>query len=1316
MRLPCLPLVISLGIALMAGSAQAGNLSISNVPLGTGSGISVKPNLLFILDDSGSMGWDYTPDWVDSAICQSNMDSFGSTYTCALGDVLYNWSGFNVQYYNPAIRYRPPKNADGSEWANASTSQSSPYTKTNPFTSSSTKDILTTYRQAYWCKYDSDTPPSANCVTNDAAAMASVSSGYPYPNSTYKYRKTKDNGAPYYYVATSGSLAWCSDKALTSCQSTRTSTYKYPKVSAEAATPAANATASITFTEAGSSKSTFSGTINSIVVDGHELLAGAVTVSGKNSAANREKAAADVAASINSGTGTHGFSASAVSNSVVITAPASPSYEYWNGKSISYSDSSKYIDASLSNFANGENGSTGGSGLVLERVDIVSSDNEYTKYADRDDCAGTTCTYQEELQNFANWYSYYRTRMQMMKTAVSRAFVDVSDTAPGAGFRIGFDVISNSSSNLTLDISEFDPTHKTDFYTKLFAVSPRGYTPLRAALSKAGRLYAGRLATDPVQYTCQQNFTFLTSDGYWNTNAETSSYGPYKEDGSTSVGDQDGSSSGVSPPYKDGYDAQSTLADVAMYYYNHDLRSDLTPNDVPTSSRDAASYQHMVTFTMGLGMDGLIRYSPDYESGGSADYNAIVQGTMNWPNPITNSSEERVDDMWHAAVNGRGKYFSASDAQTVADSLNEALSGVSAMTGSAAAAATSNLEPVAGDNYAYVASYVTQTWEGNLEAKEIDLVTGELSSSSIWDARTLLDSKAAETTTPSGASGPGSRTLYSFDSSATTTDKKFLLTWANVSTLGWGSYFDPAQLNQCSPISFCPGATNENLFAYLMGGADTTTNGSYRERVHVLGDIVSSQPLYVKTPPFSYNDDGYSAFKSGLTRKAMVYVGANDGFLHAFDASNGVEDWAYMPSMLAPSLYELANSNYTHRYFVDGVVVGGDVKVGSNWKTILVGGLGGGGKGYYALDVTDPTSPLALWEFTDARMGYTYGNPVITKLPYGATSSGGTDLSGKWVVIVTSGYNNGTSLGSHDGQGVLYVLDAYDGTEYFRVYTCDDQNNDSTCAGSSSSPIGLAKINNWVDDSFKDNTTQYVYGGDLEGNLWRFDLKAKSAFKVAEIGEPITVKPGLAEIQGKRVIYFGTGLFLQASDKSDRAKRSIYAIKDDPSASGPLRNVKTSGDLVEQVLVASSNGDTRTMSVVNTVDWNTQSGCFVELLEDGERVNMDPKLQLGTLVVASSVPDETTSSSCSTGGHSWLNFLDVSSCSYVVNEQSNPDNIASVKLANALNVGVNVIKLPNGKLIAITTTSDNQHPVRETPVGTSGLSIKRVSWRELVNE
>ena len=367
-----------------------------------------------------------------------------------------------------------------------------------------------------------------------------------------------------------------------------------------------------------------------------------------------------------------------------------------------------------------------------------------------------------EKQNFANWYSYYRTRINMMKSASGRAFAPIDDK-----YRVGLDVISNNNpGTVRATPARFDGTRKSDWYTKLYAAGASGSTPLRAALSKAGRLYAGKVITgdaDPVQYSCQQNFTILTTDGYWNLSSEVpagsstnppnsgtygsaaSNYGPYREDNRTVVGDQDGVA-GTVRPYLDSGKYANSIADVAMYYYKTDLRPtganggllddgsgplDVSKNNVPTAGADTANHQHMTTFALGLGVAGTLAYDEDYLTGSSADYNAILQGTKNWPNPdIRNTDQQvtvRVDDTWHAAVNGRGQYLSASNPDSVIIALRKTLAAISVTNASAAAAATSSLEPVAGDNYAYVAQYTTGLWYGDLLARTIELNTGALS-------------------------------------------------------------------------------------------------------------------------------------------------------------------------------------------------------------------------------------------------------------------------------------------------------------------------------------------------------------------------------------------------------------------------------------------------------------------------------------------------------------------------------------------------------------------------------------------------------------
>jgi type IV pilus assembly protein PilY1 len=1280
-------------------------LTISDEPLGTGMGVQVKPNLWFVLDNSGSMDWTFTPDTVrsNSNICQNNMSSFGSVNSCDVGDVPYMTNTINRSYYHPSIRYVPGANADGASRGNASptAAKGEPYRYPNATATLSSCyaegvggfgggngvcNLTTSYPHRSYCTDSLKT----NCKENTAAELGAFA--FPYPNSTYRveYQKTFV-GAPYYYL-TSGTILWCSNPQLTVCQTRRTGTYKYPALGYLNPVNGTGASLTLTIKNAKAVAGVTSVTINS---PSATLVSSLVSVIGTKDDNNTRNSFA--VALLNAMNGKAGYtvvqttSCSGTKSNcepvLKITAPyllndsaATVKNSDYNGATLSHdtsvSSGSLVLDCGTCTFSGGMSYIPAGTGAKFTRVDIVPTTTQYAidpvtgkKFVGRTDCAGTSyCTYTEELQNFANWYSYYRARILMMKSAISLGFATVSDSAPGVGFRVGFSTI-NSTSTYELKIADFATgigSQKEKFYEKLFSVYGDGSTPLRTALNRAGRVYAGEIYTgsdDPILMTCQQNYTFLSSDGYWN-------------DSWSGVGNKDGTTSttptGIPtpPPYLDALNISDTLADIARYYYVTDLRTSME-DDVPKASGDETNaskmWQHMKTFTMGLGIDGNLQYSPNYLSGGSADYQSILAGTKDWGVPQANQPTA-IDDMWHAAVNGHGQYFSAAVPEEVADGIRTTLAAAEQQTGSAAAAATSNLEPVAGDNYAYVASYTTNVWDGNLEAKTIDLSTGQLSAASTWSARELLNTKVAS----------GTRTLYTYNASGGSKHK--LMTWANL-TLAEQTYFNPTQMTVCNPITNCPGATSENLFDFITGKPDATTNSDYRNRSHVLGDIVSSQPVYVKTPGFNYSDPGYDAYKTTL-RQGMVYVGANDGYLHAFNADTGNEEWAYAPSAVLPNLWRLADPAYMHRYYVDGTLTAADIDVGG-WKTILVGGLNAGGKYYYAWDVTTPASPVLLWEFTDADMGNSYGNPVVTKM---------TD--GSWVVLVTSGYNN------PNGQGYLYVLDAMTGVIKKKI---------GTGSGSSTQPSGLAKIANWVDDPMVNNTTKYVYGGDLNGDMWRFDLDAGSANLLANVPGPITTRPELAEVKYKRVVMFGTGLFLQADDRTDTGLRHIFAIKDDGTT--PYSSVVGNASFVEQTFT--SSGGTRTLSS-NSVDWDTQAGWYIPLPDSGERVNVDPKIQLGTLVVPSNVPVTSTGNTCTVGGYAWLNYIDFVTGSDVKNSQGLVMR-PSEKITGALAVGVNIVRLPDGKVVAITTTADNRHPVTEVPIGSTNVKARRISWRELTN-
>ena len=922
-----------------------------------------------------------------------------------------------------------------------------------------------------------------------------------------------------------------------------------------------------------------------------------------------------------------------------------------------------------------------------------------------------------QKQNFANWYSYYRTRMLTMKSAAGSAFAPLNDS-----LRVGLTTINYTGTNNTnsefLEISDFNQPQKDTWFSRVYGTTPGSSTPLRAALSKVGRIYAGKIGTDPLQYWCQRNYAILSTDGYWNTGSESSSYGPFKTNGTSNVGNQDGGTT-AKPQYEGPTANSNSLADVAAYYYNTDLRpgpacatgvagADVCQNGLDPKGKDTAPHQHMTTYAIGLGVSGQLKYQEDYETASSGDFYDIKQGTKNWPTPVADTPTA-VDDLWHAAVNGRGVYYSARNPTTLANGLGKALLDLQSVQGAGAAASTSNLEPVVGDNYAFTANYRTVFWDGDLLARSIDLATGEISAATLWSAKALLGGRVSALS--------DTRKIHRFDGSLPTKLKDFVP--GNFTAGEKTAWFNPTSLPQYPALTGAQqaNATSDRLINYLRGQhgyemqSDVVVdNQVFRDREFVLGDIVSAKPVYVRIPPFAYEDTGFAAFTASAaiqSRKGVVYVGANDGMLHAFEGTTGQELWAYVPSLVLPNIAKLANRDYgtNHRFSVDGSPTAAEIYDGSQWKSILVGGLGAGGRGYYALDVTDPNNPRGLWEFTDPNLGLTAGNPLVGKLK-----------DGTWAVIFSSGYNNVTP---GDGVGRIYILNANTGALIRTI---------STGVGSLATPSGLSKLSGWVDQGMTDNTIQRVYGGDLLGNMWRFDINDTilpagyealklGVFKIGATAQPITSRPdlGLVNVGGAtyNVVYFGTGRLLGISDLTDINQQSIYAIKDSLSAAGigDARGAPTC-PLVKQDIVVQS-ASTRSIST-NAVDWNTKCGWYMDFNPDnetpGERVNVDVKLQVGGLAVATNVPNP---DACLAGGTSWLYLLDYRTGSYVSTEVGQS---AGRLLGNALVVGISTYQLPNGKVVTDATMANDTHKVTGHASG-GGMGIggggKRVSWREL---
>lgn len=1465
-----------IGVALAACvalplPALAAAVALATAPLATSTTSTVKPNVMFILDDSGSMGLNYLPDWVNDEI-----PSTTTRYTSI--PVLLRNSGFNGVAYNPAITYTPAVlfNADGTLNTTTYPSKSSAWNavKIDGFNVQNTgnADLLAQFPDVEWCTNVTDGSGNyTDCLRNDnlllpgtvtsknytnrrvvfATGTGSVASGQPDAPTT-----SSRTFGPFYYSTVPGE--YCTEIGLRDCQVTQTATYNVPaKVRWCNSATAAAAAAPAAGTCQGLNSNTFShpryptrfftpaipgspfipavlpaaataptpGTIRITGVNQNRNVsiqcAGThVGVTAQFQSSNSGTAATRLDALFTSYGGAGGITANGYKITCAksgtptnlltcsVTAPVGPSA----------CPGGFTIDSDIATSQN--TGPVGGTNAVVGspavpavvavpaayygsfvRTDIIPATASYPKATTRTDCAGATCSYNEEMTNFANWWAYYQTRMQAMKTSVSRAFKTIDNR-----YRVGFTTIlytgfSNTDSR-HLNNNTFELAHKNTWFTKLFATPPSGFTPLRGALSKAGRYYGKKLGgtqVDPVQYSCQQNFAILSTDGYWNTNAEVAgSYTSLNLAGGA-IGDMDGGT--TLPPMKQGTNpVADTLADIAKYYYDTDLRTsalgncaggissdfpsgnpDVCTNNVFVSATDNNTKQHMTTFTMGLGIDGTLNYQTDYLTATSGDFynlkNSLGTPTVRWPDPIAGTEGERIDDLWHAAVNGQGTYFSAKDPDSIVAGFKTALSAITAKLGAAAAAATSTLNPVAGNNFAYVASYTTNIWKGNLESRTINVTTGVVSEDATWCVENITAQTCASPATVV-ANTSGSSTVYNcvlaaasvtsstctspgvFDGAAlpnptctteiatsctgtmpskvadlTDTRNIYTANAAGTALVPFDAafatanptFFNAARINTLSQWGLLnaaqqTAAQGTNLVNFLRGQkgfedrtSNLAANRLYRSREAVLGDALESQPSFIGKPVFSYPYPGYSAFKATYAGRAgNVYMGTNDGMMHAFAAATGIENWAYIPSMVVPNLWKLADTNYQHVNYVNGSPITSDIctanctnAASAVWKTILVGGLNGGGRGYYALDITSPTAPSLLWEFkpsNDADLGYTFGLPIITR-----------KADGTWVVLVTSGYDNGTLSGdavtnnspAGNGKGYLYVLNAGTGALLAKI---------TTNVGDATTPSGLAKIAAFNDEP-GGNKTGYVYGGDLQGNLWRFDINstASAAIGTGEVlkfatlldgsgvAQPITTTPQLGKIDDKRIVFIGTGKYLETSDLSNTQVQSQYAIKDD-DATSTLVNARTS--LVQQTLTNAAGAGTRSVTD-NAVDFESGRGWYFNFPDSKERVNIDARLVQGTLLIPSIVP---ANSVCSPGGYGWLNFIDYKNGGAVAT------GLAGVKYDSTI-VGVNVLFI-DGKPVVEIVTSTNPTPEKDARVlfgeGSNQFVGKRVLWRELI--
>jgi len=842
----------------------------------------------------------------------------------------------------------------------------------------------------------------------------------------------------------------------------------------------------------------------------------------------------------------------------------------------------------------------------------------------------------EEQTNFANWFTYYRKREYVMKRAVSELMNDSSN-------RMGVATLHNNNS-VTTPVKDMETgTNRNDLLDNLFRNYSSGGTPLRWALEEAGEYFhkddgyshnympseSSPILPEAEGGACQQNFSILMSDGYWNGGT------PDRADNADGDNNTDWDGGAMADSYSD------TLADVAMYYYENDLSSTLNNEVRIIEDVDENDAQHMVTFTVAFGVDGTLTSDPPNRTDAFA-----------WPNPLDTQDEERIDDMRHAAFNARGEFLNAKDPQGLISSLNAAIAEIEARIGSASSVSFNSSE-LTQDTVIYQASFNSTRWSGDLEAKSLDPVTGAISSTANWSAADQLDAQA-------------SRVMLTYDG---TDGVPF--TWAEINDATNPITSALNDLKSDNAGGTVTDAEAEARLDFLRGDDSNEGTGySFRRRTSRLGDIVHSSPVYVGAPALYWPDaapfpdaDGetYSDFEasSAASRQAVVYVGSNDGTLHGFNAETGDEVIAYVPSMLYSSatnegLHYLTDANYQHRYYVDldptvsDVYINTSTGVGAtpSWRTVLVGGLRAGGRGLYALDVTDPgvfseasTYPedIVLWEFSnsdDADLGHTFSRPTMALMN-----------NGEWAVIIANGYND-----TGDGQAKLFILFLEDGLDGWGV---GDYVEINTEVGNTTERNGLSTPA--VADLDGDGDADRVYAGDLEGNMWAFDISDSNSSKwdvaysqgntpkplfTADTNQPITGKPALskhltqpdtANNEPNVMVYFGTGQYITDGDKTSTDTQSLYGVWDMGDKE------LTRGDLVMQEIDSSVSSSTT--ATANAVDYGgSDRGWYFDLPDTGERLITTPLLWAGNAYFNSLVPE---SDPCSSGATGILTALDM---------------------------------------------------------------------------
>jgi len=700
--------------------------------------------------------------------------------------------------------------------------------------------------------------------------------------------------------------------------------------------------------------------------------------------------------------------------------------------------------------------------------------------------------------------------------------------------------------------------------------------------------------------------------------------------------------------------------------------------DVRTEATNRFTQDHASTFT---GTQNVIVHTVGFDLAGDAAANDVLQT---------------------AASNGGGQFYTANNQAELESALQDAIRRIVAATFTFATPVVPTTSTT-GSTKAYLAAFQSDPsrpfWKGYLKAYQrdsnglvpIDANGVPLSSALVWEAGQVLSGIASS-----------SRTIKTVASLTNTT--------SGTSTVSTGSLtsFDKSNSAITQSLLGVTSSTERDRVIDFLRGVDVLDEdkdgNTTEDRSWKLGDIFHATPVLITPPVLALNDSSYQAFKTAqASRTKILLAGANDGMLHAFRESDGTELWAFIPPDLLDNLKNLESTSGDHLFYVDASPIAADIKIGGVWKTIVVFGLRRGGKSYYALDITNTTSPSFLWAFTDTKMGETWSEPAIGKV-----NIGGAD---KFVMFVGGGYD--TAQNNATGKA-FFAVDLSNGSKLFEYYNSGGNDNAYMNFSIAANPTAVDLNNNGYVDR--------VYVGDVGGQVWKFDVSAtdtalwtgKRLFAAAssQTNPPVAGEyypaqgiygaPTLAfDSQMNLWLYVGTG---DRNHPNNTSSNRFYGIKDDTTMSNG--STLTESNLAN---VTSTNGTASS-------GWFFQMGTNEKVFAAANVFNMD-------VLFSGFTP--TTTVTCTSGGGTAKLYAVQMSTGYAAINFSTGTALSSTDatVTRSTTIGSGIASMPviivtpppgsgNATASALTATTNQQLP--NNPIPAPGFLKQVRSWRERV--